>query len=566
MGDSDKIQDIHNKFSSSEYPETHNSIESSEIRLTMGDGVNLRTFISRPVSDDESYPAILVRTPYKDLEDWYKAIAVEYAHRGFAFITQFCRGTGGSEGEWEPNVNERRDGKNTIDWVCSQAWVENVGYMGVSYMALTGWIIADILPEKVKTMYLSNYGVFRHISAYKDGLFRHDVLTAWAMENAGYDVKADYLETCKYQPHCDVSGNLWGKHLEWYKKWVTSTDGDDEYWNEGVWGILKTIPQKVKIPLLISEGWYDHHLGSGLLSYHALSDECRKKSKLVVGPWDHWFDVPIQGHIGKNYENNDLIRSFKWFYDLQVKKDNHDTGVSSYVIGGDYWIDQADYNLENQEILELYFNMEKERKELTPMITSLEKNHTFSFQYNPDDPVPSWGAESMLKTREAIGSLLQPGPDYREDVISFISSTLHQDITVWGKINVLLYVSTDVEDTSFSVKIMNILKDGSSYNVRSGITTLGYRNNSKKRVGYKPGEIVEVNIDLWDIAFQFKKGSQLRIDIQSSDFPQYSIHPNLPGVWSEQITKKKAKQNFYMGKDYPSRVILPVITTEKIDK
>jgi len=560
MSDKDEIMDIHDKFSSSEYPVICGKIESTEILIVMDDGVNLRTFISRPDNEKVCYPTILVRTPYQDLEEWYKAVAIEYAHRGFAFVTQYCRGTGGSEGDWEPNVNERSDGKNTVDWVCSRPWVESVGYMGVSYMALTGWIIADILPEKVKTMYLSNYGVFRHVSAYKDGLFRHDVLTAWAMENAGFEVKTDYLETCKYQPHCEVSKDLWGKHLEWYRNWVTATDEDDEYWNEDVWGILKRIPEKVNIPMLISEGWYDHHLGSGLLSYHALSEECKKKTKLIVGAWDHWFDVPVKGHIGENYDNNDLIRSFKWFYDLQVRNKEADSGISTYVIGGDYWIDRSEYNLGNQEYQEFSFQVEGGENILIPKEKSPGNENVLSYLYDPDNPVPSWGGESMLKTRNAIGSLLQPEPGFRDDVISFVSEPLTGKMTVWGKINVLLYVSSDAEDTSFSVKIMNILKDGRSFNVRSGITTLGYRNQAKRRLTYQPGEIVEVNVDLWDIAFEFEKGTRLRIDIQSSDFPQYAIHPNLPGVWSEQKEKRKAIQKIYLGGRYPSSVVFPVVT------
>ena len=165
----------------------------------------------------------------------------------------------------------------------------------------------------------------------------------------------------------------------------------------------------------------------------------------------------------------------------------------------------------------------------------------------------------MLKTRDAIGSLLQPEPGYRGDVISFISEPLISKMTVWGKINVILYVCSNAEDTAFSVKIMNILKDGRSYNVRSGISTLGYRNNSKRRIVYNPEEIVEMNIELWDIAFEFEEGTRLRIDIQSSDFPQYSIHPNLPGVWAEQKENRKALQRIYMGEDYPSLVAFPVI-------
>jgi hypothetical protein len=63
-----------------------------------------------------------------------------------------------------------------------------------SYLALTGWVIADLLPEKVKKMYLTHYGVFRFTSAYKAGMFRHDVLTAWTMNNAGFPVTADYFD------------------------------------------------------------------------------------------------------------------------------------------------------------------------------------------------------------------------------------------------------------------------------------------------------------------------------------------------------------------------------------
>ena len=55
---------------------------------------------------------------------------------------------------------------------------ESLGYAGCSYLALTGWVVADILPPKVKTMYLTHYGVFRHTSAYQDGLFRHDISSA----------------------------------------------------------------------------------------------------------------------------------------------------------------------------------------------------------------------------------------------------------------------------------------------------------------------------------------------------------------------------------------------------
>ena len=100
-----------------------------ELTLPMEDGVGLRTILYRPETE-EPVPAILVRTCYPKNDYIYRATAIEYARRGFAYLYQYCRGTGGSGGEWEPNINERRDGKVTADWLCAQPWVKNAGYSG----------------------------------------------------------------------------------------------------------------------------------------------------------------------------------------------------------------------------------------------------------------------------------------------------------------------------------------------------------------------------------------------------------------------------------------------------
>ena len=42
------------------------------------------------------------------------------------------------------------------------------------------------MPDKVKGIYLHHYGVDRHLSAYSNGLFRQDILTAWAIEPLPY--------------------------------------------------------------------------------------------------------------------------------------------------------------------------------------------------------------------------------------------------------------------------------------------------------------------------------------------------------------------------------------------
>ena len=89
---------------------------------------------------------------------------------------------------------------------------------------------------------------------------------------------------------------------------------------------------------------------------------------------------------------------------------------------------------------------------------------------------------------------------------------------------------------------------------------VGYRDDKLgSRQTYTPGEIVEVTVEVLPIIWEIKKGSRIRIDISSSDFPQYSIHSNYPGVWSQQTKTRTANQTVHTGKKYPTRIIIPIL-------
>lgn len=547
-----ELDRIKKQFAKCECPIVSDHYEIEEVMLPVENRVSLRTIIYRP-EQKENVPTIVVRTCYPKNDYIYRATAVEYCRRGFAYIYQYCRGTGGSGGEWEPNVNERPDGKKTIDWICDLSWTGNVGYCGCSYLSLTGWVIADILPPKVKTMYLTHYGAFRFVSAYQDGMFRHDVLTAWAMENAGFEVTADYLESCRFQPQIEVDEKLWGKRIDWYRAWISSTNESDEYWNTGFWNLLKEIPTRVKVPIYFGEGWYDHHLASALETYRALPEECREKSQLLIGAWDHNFNVILEGDHGEHYENDDILRAFYWFYKLLVKEEVPEGSIDTYIIGDDSWYSRKKYEIDDADDFSLYLG--KDRR----LLTKAGAEGAESFTFDPENPTPTHGAESLLVTDAEKGSLLQPEENYREDVISFVSDPLQESVTILGKIKVNLFVETDAEDTSFAVKVMEVKEDGKAYNMRTGITTLGYRNQSKSRQKYTPGEIVPITIDMWDLAWKVQKNSKIRIDVTSSDFPQYSVHSNYPGCWANVTENKTARQKIWFGEGHESAVVFPVI-------
>lgn len=55
-----------------------------------------------------------------------------------------------------------------------------------------------------------------------------------------------------------------------------------------------------------------------------------------------------------------------------------------------------------------------------------------------------------------------------------------------------------------------------------------------------------------------KKGMRLRLDISSSNFPEYSAHPNTDKGWAYEATPQIAHQKILSGTHYSSKLILPI--------
>lgn len=536
------INQIRKSYMNSGIEIISDEIIAEELWIPMRDKVKLRAVLYRP-RNYKKLPLILQRTCYPQNDPFYRIHAEEFAKRGYAFLYEYCRGTGGSQGVWEPNINERQDGLDTMQWLEQQDWVDCIGYWGDSYLAFTGWIIADAVTPKVKSMCLCNYGTDRYTSAYEKRLFRHDILTSWAMENAGFKITADYLDSCRYRPHDKVDEALWGKKLDWYRQWITNTKRKDNYWSQGLWKELKEIPAKVKIPVYIQEGWFDHHMGSALVTWNDLSNDAKNHSWLEIGPLNHFGQNSITSYQPENLLRSKCPNALEWFELTLKRKIMPEKSVNLYVIGEDKWEKVKDWP---------YPGTEKKTFFLNEGNLISEKPGTsgyVAYIYDPDNPVPSRGAEAMLHTYKQIGSLIQPDPGYRDDVITFQSGILKSDLKLFGKIKVNLWISSDAGDTAFTAKLMEVEPDGRAYNIRSSITTIAADVKD-----YTPDTITEVHIDFWDIAWTIKKGCRLRLDISSSDFPQYAVHSNYPGVWASASKTKKAKQKIYYGEKTPSAI------------
>ncbi len=545
-----------------------NEIETYEVMLPMDDGVKLRTVVIKPVGDGP-FPTAFTRGPYPGQEPAKMALGEEYAKRGMAYVFQYCRGKGGSEGEYVANVDERRDGKTSLEWLNNEPWVESIGMHGHSYLALTTWIVSDILPEKVKALHVQSYGVLRNLSVSHSGLVAVDNICAWTLGNCTDKYSYDfYIESAQYLPQIKVDTDLWGTPVDGYADLVNHPDFTDAYWNEGVWGDLKNAIGKIDVPITIAVGYYDHHFEGTVEAWSMLSDETKAKSHMVLGPWNHGFQNAASWKGGENLDYDMNEDTFNWFYSILVNGKVPETGVDAYVVGSGEWKHLDSFPIENDT--ESVYYMTKNSTESDGTAYALETGKpagqdTFNYVYDPSDPKWTEGGECMLYSSsdpDLRGSNPLSPAGYRDDVISFITEPVAEDTVLAGNLVADLFVSSDCDDTAFTFTISEVDPEGTAHNIRNGLLTMSYRHDryASPVNDYKAGEIAEMKVESLPIVWNVAKGNRIRIDISSSDFPEFSNHTNTVGNWAEQTEYKVANQTIYVGGENASSVTLPILS------
>lgn len=551
-------------------PATHEYGASESLYVEMRDGKHLMTRVYTPVGHAlQGWPVVLIRFPYPGMLDYLELTAKLWTRYGYGAVLQNCRGTGESEGIWSPFVNEEADGLDTLDWLKSQVWMDgNIGLYGDSYLSAVQWVVADKLPAEVKALVISGFTTERYRQNYMNGMFRHDVYTGWALNNAGvgrlekYSAEELFQTALSVRPHIDMDIRLFGQELPWYRDWITNVSPDDEYWSTGFWAEMQQKPYHIQIPVLMMDGWFDQHLEGMLRDYQKLPEETRAKSRYIIGPWVH--SLQTAGDLEYPHsELNPLLQALEWF-DHYLKGEDYAQAKGcgeTYVIGDGSWKKWEDWIIPSGE--QSWYLSQVTVDSGTLMEYPAAESAKVSFRYDPHNPVPTVGGAGLLRylsgapDASPAASMLQPSPGYRQDVISFISMPLPEDLTITGIIKVYLYISSDAEDTSFTAVLMELLPDGRAFNIRDGITSLAYSNGSARPKTYTAGDIQEVGIELWPITWKLGRNSRLRLDISSSNFPAYHAHLNAAGPWAEQQTAKVANQSIYCGEAFPSRMVIP---------
>ena len=147
----------------------------------------------------------------------------------------------------------------------------------------------------------------------------------------------------------------------------------------------------------------------------------------------------------------------------------------------------------------------------------------------------------------------------RSDVLVFTSDVLTEPLEITGPIKARLFVSSDCPDTDFTVKLTDVYPDGKSMLITDGILRMRNRNGVDHWEFMNPGEIYEIEVDLWSTSLVFNEGHRIRVAISSSNFPRFLANPNTIDSIKKNTTYNIAQNTFYLDDEHQSCIILPEI-------
>ncbi len=91
------------------------------LKIPMRDGVQLNATVYKPKDMREPLPVIFDLTPYIS-DASHNRGAYYFAQNGYVSVMVDIRGRGNSGGEFDPRVNESRDGYDVVEWLARQPW------------------------------------------------------------------------------------------------------------------------------------------------------------------------------------------------------------------------------------------------------------------------------------------------------------------------------------------------------------------------------------------------------------------------------------------------------------
>lgn len=492
--------------------------------LPLRDGVRLATEIILPAGDGP-WPVLLFRTPYGRLAALVRE-GPNYARQGIVWVSQDFRGLHDSEGTFDFFDHEINDGYDTVQWISEQPWCNGrVAMKGGSGPGIGAKLAMVGKPPALVAMTTSVAASNIHQYArYHGGVWRENMNDGWS-RGQGLPVKP------------------------WPKPRTRAFDAQLQ---------SRTLAANATgntVALLDVAGWYDIFLQSALDDFVALKNN--PNNRLIIGGTGH-------GKLsGLQYTTAARARPPAAAWLTHWLKGTHpgvlkQPAIVYYLMGdptdaagpGNQW-KQSDVWPVPHTPTRYYL-----RADGSLSAVRTDAAATLTYAYDPRNPVPTSGGANLFPPK---GPMDQRPLANRKDVLRFTTPPLTEPLEITGKVVINLSISTDVPDTTFMAKLIDVYPDGNEALVLDSAIMARYWQGFDKPAPLEPGRTYELAIDLWSTALVFNRGHRIAVHVTSSNSPRYEVHPNSYEPVDFYASSPIANQVIHLGGPNASYVVLPAI-------
>ncbi|HBY61531.1 MAG TPA: X-Pro dipeptidyl-peptidase [Solibacterales bacterium] len=594
-----------------------------EHRIPMRDGARLHTAVYVPKDDSQTYPFLIVRTPYSaspygvDRYPTRLGPSEPFAREGFIFVTQDVRGRYQSEGEWvemrphlaakrsPKDVDESSDTYDTVEWLLKNVPRNNgrAGIWGISY---PGFYAAAALPGahpalKAASPQAPIADLYRGDDAYHNGAFllahNFGFYTAFVERKGGpappsaARVPFSYGTPDGYDFYLRTGplANFNEKHLKFQNPYWNATLAHPNY--DEFWQSRSLLPhlKGIATAVLTVGGWFDAEDLAGPLGVFREIDKggAKAPNHLVMGPWTHggWSrdgrrvgNLDFAASTGDYFRDQILLPFFT--FHLKDRKAPQLAKAQTFVTGLNEWRRHAEWPPSQAQKRTLYFAPSARLSFDRPGQAAFDE-----YVSDPAKPVPHVGytAQGM---RGDYMSEDQRFAAARPDVLVYETEPLDADLTIAGPVGVTLHVSTSGTDSDFIVKLIDVYPGDFPDPVSEAATPAPAPANAVKMGGYQqlvrgepfrgrfrvsfekpepfvPNQPTVIRFDMPDAHHTFRQGHRVMVQVQSTWFPHIDRNPqtfvDIPTAKASDF--RKATQRVYTGGERASGLTLLVDQT-----
>ncbi len=570
--------------------------ERREVACAVRDGTRLRTVLLLPHGTGP-WPALLTRHPYDVTRDEHDGMldVGRLVAAGYLVALQDVRGRHGSEGTFQPSTQEVADGADAVEWLAALPECTGVvGMWGASYAsetqfsALLGGATALRAIAPAVSPAMSALDGFR----FRGGVPEIGSTLAWTH----YAIAPDLITRIGSADERESERKRWEAteraiaNREAFRAGALNADPDAEA--IVTWGLdrlrepLDSVSHHagkiidridaIDIPVFLIGGWFDVFLGSTLEIYRRLLRRAKDTGgplpHLLVGPWSHdnmsgrtaGTDFGPGASVDDLGGGDDLTeRHIRWF-DAALRSGTADTPpVRIFLMGTNRWIEAEEFPPRDTRTLELHLSAGGS------LTTDPPESGERRLTGDPASPVPTCGGAVLLFAPFEAGPADQAAIQSRQDVVSWRSAPLTEDVTVMGALHAVVHLTTTGTDADVVVRLCDEHADGRSLVIADGVQRASARlvdpvTGRGDRRPVEPGKGQEVVVDLWSTAHTFRPGHRVRVDVAPSSSPRWDVGGNVFEPTGVTAAAVPAEYTIHHDAARPSRLVLQVVTAAQL--